>query len=793
MKRVFLIVLMLCGTHVFAQELSTWGTDFWVAFMPNWYDGDEDSYTLCVSGPRDCSVTVVNPITGMVRTVDVQANTVTDISLPANQCWVQGSCVTRDKGLHIMSDDSIQVVAYNHGGTQSSCDATLLYTTASLGNEYVVQTYPSAISDNNAHSQFSILAIMDNTEIDISYRGNPTAGHWSGTTRTITLNAGQVYQVQGAHTQGDLSGTRIYSTDHACLPFAVFMGNSVTNCPSTNTNSSDHTFLQAVPTRAWQSEWVLTPSFYNDTDIVRVTAKSNSTDVRVNGSFVNTINSGQTYEFQITGPTHLSTTQPALVVQYLRSRPDVYPGFFGDVAAFVPNSLQCVSRNTAFKTLPLNRRGLYPNRWYLNVVAPTTEIGQLSLDAAPMTVASQQISGTPYSSVRMLLTEGEHQLSTTGSGFWAHTYGLSEYEEAYIMSLGGVYTFSEPITFHVDTVYDTVCNFPYIFYDYPIYYPGEYTVTATCRQKHHLILTGLTQDTTVVDTLVCGSICLWMDSTYSQPGTYYYSWGRDRYGCDKVAQLNLELRPTFDTSLVYRVCDSTFTFLDSTFVMADAPIDSPFLLNTIHGCDSMVRLHLEVGEPLYTDIDWGSCTDTLYPYADTMLRVPGIHQFNYLSYLGCDSIVTLRLERYPSYHIVTEDTIPYGLTYQWLDGLTFDDSANVELEFETVLGCDSIRHLILHVKYPDQALVWVPNVFTPNRAENNTFRILSDKVDQMEVSIFDRRGDCVCVFDGLTGSWDGTHNGTPCPQGSYVCQVRYHVVGSRAKEFPITRIVTLLR
>ena len=28
-------------------------------------------------------------------------------------------------------------------------------------------------------------------------------------------------------------------------------------------------------------------------------------------------------------------------------------------------------------------------------------------------------------------------------------------------------------------------------------------------------------------------------------------------------------------------------------------------------------------------------------------------------------------------------------------------------------------------------------------------------------------------FDGLTGSWDGTHEGVPCPQGTYVYYIRY--------------------
>lgn len=793
MKRIILLLFVLLGSHSFAQELSTLGTDFWVAFMPNWYDDDDDSYKISIGGPRACSVTIANPLTSRIRTIQIAANTITDVDLLESECWQPGSCVIRNKGFHITSDDSVQVMVYNHSGTQSSCAATMLYTTASLGNEYFVQTYPSTISDPQAHSQFSILAIQDSTVVDITYSGTTSTGVSSGSTQTITLNAGQVFQVQGARSNGDLTATRITSIEHECLPFAVFMGNSATNCPSTNLNSSDHTFVQAIPTRAWQTEWLLTPSYVGNQDVVRVTAKANATQVIADGLLLSTLSRGQTYEFQITQPVHLVTSEPALVVQYLCGRPSTQQGAFGDVASFVPNSISCASRYSVFKTLPMNRRGAYPNYWYLNVVAPTSEVSLLSLDNTPLTIASQMMTDTMYSVVRMYLTDGNHVLSTSGSGFYAHSYGLSENYEAYAVSLGGGTPIEEQIVYRIDTCYDTVCTFPYSFHGAKFYYPGEYLVPVTCSRKAHLFLTGTEPDTIVVDTLVCGSICGWMDTSYALPGTYYHTLGRNRHGCDSVSQLNLRLFPTYDTSFSYSVCDSTFTFLDSTFVVSEIPIDYDFHLSSIHGCDSTVRLHLEMGVPLYTDIDWGSCTDTLYPYADTLLPVPGVHRFVYVSHWGCDSIVTLRLERYPSYYFLTEDTITYGQQYRWVDGVEYEDSANVVLEFVSELGCDSIRQLILHVIYLDQTTIWVPNVFTPNKAENNVFRIMCDNVDQMEVAVFDRRGDLVCMFDGLTETWDGTRGGVPCPQGTYVCRICYHVPGSRAKEFPITRTVTLLR
>ena len=39
--------------------------------------------------------------------------------------------------------------------------------------------------------------------------------------------------------------------------------------------------------------------------------------------------------------------------------------------------------------------------------------------------------------------------------------------------------------------------------------------------------------------------------------------------------------------------------------------------------------------------------------------------------------------------------------------------------------------------------------------------------------IFDRKGLHITDFDALTGEWDGTKNGRPCPQGAYVWKLTY--------------------
>ena len=69
--------------------------------------------------------------------------------------------------------------------------------------------------------------------------------------------------------------------------------------------------------------------------------------------------------------------------------------------------------------------------------------------------------------------------------------------------------------------------------------------------------------------------------------------------------------------------------------------------------------------------------------------------------------------------------------------------------------------------------IWIPNVFTPFQPTNNIFRIQSQNITEMTVSIYQRWGDCIHTFDGLTEGWNGALRGRPCQEGAYVYLIRY--------------------
>ena len=566
------------------QELTTWGNDFWLAFLSNNIETDLDTYTIAVSGPRACSVVVENPNTGWSNTLTVAPNQVTKYTLPREECWQSGSYITTNKGLHITSTDEIQLLAFNKSQSAGAADATTVLPTRSLSTEYIVQTYP--VNTHNPHSQclVSVLATYDSTVVDIypTAHYSQGAGTGSDTHITVTLNAGQVSQLKSSINDGtqDFSGTRISSQQ--CLPVAVFSGATLARIPI-SAIANDHLFAQNIPVSGWGSEWILTPAVGHEHDYARVTASTDNCIVYINGVQRAELNSGQTYEFDFTNATHLLTSKPAGVFQYLISR-TVHEegGDYGDCSMFAPNALTQQQKAVNFGNFTVDSRSPSVSKYYVNIVVPNSETDLLKLDNDAIRNFST-VGTTGYAYSRVAVTPGSHTLTTTGSGFVAHTYGLGENWESYIATLGGIDT----------TVY---------------------------------IVGG---DLTVIDTTV-DDVLEWDGQILNTSGSYFF------------------------------------------------------------------------GDP-----------------------------------------------------------------------------------------CEGGTLLRLFIDCPPQ--IWPPNVFTPGKETNNIFRIPSKNISQMTVDIYQRWGDKIYTFNGLTEGWDGTRNGLPCPQETYVYRITYRVIGSHETPNPIVGTVTLLR
>lgn len=747
-------MLLVFADKMSAQVYTTQGKDFWLAFILN-HEGT-NNYSITASAQRSCFVTISSPNSGWSQTFAVGANQAVKFDIPPTHAFQQGSCITSTKGLHITATDTVTVSANNrtddNAVSTKSSDATTLIATPSLGSHYYIQNYPIVnVSNNNAKSTFNVLATEDSTIVLIKFNGNTSGSLHAGDSTTIVLMQGQVYQVESEITSSDFSGTEVISKN--CKPIAVFSGNSMATIPSGSNVAFDHIYQQMVPTYCADTDWVLVAaqgfahSDFTLHDYVRVTATQDNTQIAKDGIPLATINRGQTYEFDITTAAHITTSHPALLYQYMASRHVSQAGADkGDAAMFAPNSVNMKAKDVIFRTDTVISRGTTGD-YYVNLVVPTTETSLMSLDGSSIS-GFANLNGTGYSYVRKRITHGTHRVITTGSGFIGSCYSEGENWEGVYKTLGGTARII-PQTIG-DTIDTAVCLSSFVFNgeSYPV--PGVYSVGGNCGNGGTLLrLSSLDSTITMpaCDTMVCGNIFEWRDSSYTHTGLYLDTVHHES-GCDSVFQLKLDLQPNVEFFAKVSACKPYATFNDS--------------------------IYYEDGEYVLR-----------YPIAE-----------------GCDTLIHLNVTLHPDYDTLYLVEITNTESYTWINGTTYTDNTYAELTSHNQYGCDSIHRLVLHVLCgdtpPDKPStlvpnIWVPNTFTPNADINQHFGIKSKNVDRMTVSIYRRWGERVCTFDGLTEQWDGTKNGIPCPEEAYVYIIHYHIQNSNEKPEPLVGTVLLIR
>ncbi|MBK6641980.1 MAG: gliding motility-associated C-terminal domain-containing protein [Bacteroidia bacterium] len=68
--------------------------------------------------------------------------------------------------------------------------------------------------------------------------------------------------------------------------------------------------------------------------------------------------------------------------------------------------------------------------------------------------------------------------------------------------------------------------------------------------------------------------------------------------------------------------------------------------------------------------------------------------------------------------------------------------------------------------------IYIPNSFTPNGdGLNDTFGAYGEAIKDFRMQVFNRWGQMIFESNNVEYRWDGTHEGTQVPQGSYVYRV----------------------
>ncbi|MBL7968094.1 MAG: PKD domain-containing protein [Prolixibacteraceae bacterium] len=412
-------------------HFSTEGTDFWFGFMQNRNTGTEHYTEVTVTSRVGANVKVTyGPTEIPIGSYIIPANQSVIVPISYSLLEASGSETTENKGIHLTSDNPVNVYALNYR-TQSS-DVAVIYPTESLGTEYFAMCYSPRFTSagNESNSEFLIVASEDNTIVKITPTRTTDKGKPAKVQFSVTLNKGQMYQVQAGNTdmtgQEDLTGSYVTSNK----PVAFFSGSKAVTIPIpvTGSTSYDHLFEQIPPTTTWGREFYVVPLKLRDKDTYRILAAEDNTIIKIEATGVTrTLQKGEFYEFELfnSQACRILSGKKVLLTQYCRSqRADASSGV-GDPFMIVLSPVVQEIRDVTFEAYESSR---VKNIFYVNVIAQTENVPGMVLDGSNVGALFTTFPDGKYSYAQIPITKGTHRLNNTlgEGGFLAFVYGFGD-------------------------------------------------------------------------------------------------------------------------------------------------------------------------------------------------------------------------------------------------------------------------------------------------------------------------------------------------------------------------------
>jgi PKD repeat protein len=447
MRKIALLFLLCCISLIgFSQDFSNKGKEFWLAYsyhvgMVN--GGGSPVMTLYLTS--DVSTTYNVEIFGgaVIQAGAIAPNQVISVVIP-NTYFINGNGLFTGKAIHVTAAKPI--VVYSFITRSQASAATLCLPTNVLGIQYYGMSFSQLSNEANASSYITIVALENNTTVEIIPTNTTTAGWLAGSVNTVPLNKGEVYQVLGTTTGNtgvDLSGTSVTSVSSGsggCKKIAVFSGSGKLALACT-AGSADNLYQQLYPVATWGKKYLTVPSYNRSNNYYRIMRSDPSSNVTLNGnpipqaSFINGY-----YTFNNSTQNVIESDQPISVSQYFTSQ-----NCLGNANPYDPDMIMLnpVEQNINRVTLvnsPLTVNSAHQHHIHLimrNDAPGGTGRSSFRLDGNPIPTTSwlQHPNDPNYSYLYLPnVTQGNHTL-ISDSGFNATAYGYGN-AESYGYSAG---------------------------------------------------------------------------------------------------------------------------------------------------------------------------------------------------------------------------------------------------------------------------------------------------------------------------------------------------------------------
>jgi hypothetical protein len=183
------------------------------------------------------------------------------------------------------------------------------------------------------------------------------------------------------------------------------------------------------------------------------------------------------------------------------------------------------------------------------------------------------------------------------------------------------------------------------------------------------------------------------DTLFAESGVYtLVNHDPNAYGCDSTTTMTLTVWPNLASSINADICfGSSYDFNGKTISVAGTYVDT---LTTVHGCDSIVTLNLNIYPENTTAHYDTACVS--YTWNTTTYDESGDYIQHFTDIHGCDSTVTLHLTILPA---STGDTTAFACnSFDWYEHTNITESTEALTHtFTNVSGCDSVVTLHLTV------------------------------------------------------------------------------------------------
>lgn len=436
----FIIIVVLCAisSKSFAQNnrplkigATTEGKEFYVVFQKNYIDRqtDEEGKLEPTDKPLNLQLFITSSKAAQGYMEIKGINFRKEFNLPPGKvtmfqidtaCQLRTSEVIEELALHIVSDEPITVYGLNR--RFQTTDSYLAYPINALGKSYRAICY--GWLKENMLAQVAVIATEDNTTVTFNPSVRTQKGKAPLQDFSVKLNKGQTYQLIpafDARSSCDLTGTKI----EADKPIAVFSGHNCAYIPNKKIKACNMLVEQLPSVQSWGKQFYVGTLAGRSSSVMRVLASEDNTEVFDNNRLVATLNAGEFYEnLDLKVHTMISSSRPVLVAQY--SKGFANGDDVGDPMMIIIAPTEQFLSQYRFAT-PVQ------GEWhhYLNVVAPTNNIGKLIIDGTiipPKVFVRFGLSG--FSIAQIEVDYGTHVISAP-EPFGLYSYGFGYGEAAY--------------------------------------------------------------------------------------------------------------------------------------------------------------------------------------------------------------------------------------------------------------------------------------------------------------------------------------------------------------------------